>query len=110
MKVARVTAIPLEASFASTFGGSENVPAHLLAPASHFRRVQRTGQMATLVLVESDNGVVGYGGAFGLPRPLAATALIKHVAAPCRLGMNIDEPGTMLADLVRYFEAQGNTR
>ena len=49
MKIRSVSAIPLLATFADAFGGEGNVPAHLLTPASHFRRIRRVGQMATIV-------------------------------------------------------------
>ena len=67
VKVSRLRAIQLEARFADVFGGIDKVPAELLTPAAHFRHIPRTGQVSTLVVVESDDGAVGYGEAFGLP-------------------------------------------
>ena len=61
LKISRLRAIQLEARFADVFGGIDKVPAELLTPAAHFRRIPRTGQVATLVIVESDDGAVGYG-------------------------------------------------
>lgn len=110
MKISRLRAIQLEARFSDVFGGIDKVPAELLAPAAHFRRIPRTGQVATLVVVESDDGAVGYGEAFGLPHAGAATAIINGVVAPALMGATIGEPSEMLADLQTYFVAMGSTR
>ena len=63
-----------------------------------------------LVIVESDDGAVGYGEAFGLPHAGAATAIINGVIAPVLIGASIGQPSEMLADLDRYFTAMGSTR
>ena len=55
--VDRQRALQLEARFADVFGGADKVPAELLTPAAHFRRIPRTGQVSTLVIVESDDGM-----------------------------------------------------
>lgn len=110
MKVARVTAVPLLASFSTIFGGADKVPLHVRTPASHFRRITRVGQMSTLVMVESDDGVVGYGEAFGLPHPMPATALVNDVVAPALVGEDIGEPAQMTQVLYDYFFALGSTR
>lgn len=110
MRVSRLRAVQLEARFADLFGGIEKVPAELLTPAAHFRRIPRSGQVSTLVIVESDDGAVGYGEAFGLPHAGAATAIINGVIAPVLIGASIGQPSEMLADLDRYFTAMGSTR
>jgi D-galactarolactone cycloisomerase len=110
LKISRLRAIQLEAKFADVFGGIDKVPPELMAPAAHFRRIPRTGQVATLVVVESDDGAVGYGEAFGLPHAGAATAIINGVIAPALVGSRIGEPVEMLNDLERYFAAMGSTR
>lgn len=110
MRVARITATPLMASFAAIFGGADKVPQHIRVPASHFRRIPRAGQMTTLVEVESDDGVVGYGEAFGLPHPMSATAIVNEVAAPALVGLEIGEPAEMTQVLYEYFFALGSTR
>lgn len=110
LKISRLRAIQLEARFADVFGGIDKVPAELLAPAAHFRRIPRTGQVATLVVVESDDGAIGYGEAFGLPHAGAATAIINGVIAPALIGATIADPREMLGDLERYFTAMGSTR
>ncbi len=110
MKVARITATPLLASFASIFGGADKVPVHIRTPAAHFRQIPRVGQMTTLVEVETDDGIVGYGEAFGLPHPMSATAIVNEVAAPALLGQEVGEPAEMTRALHDYFFALGSTR
>lgn len=108
MRIRSIEAIPLEASFAAIFGGADKVPPTLLAPAAHFRRIPRRGQVATLVRIASEDGAVGWGEAFGLPAPRAATAIVEAALAPALLGAELDEPGAMLADLRAYFIALGH--
>ncbi len=110
MKLAQLTAFPIEARFADMFGGADRVPIELSAPASHFRRIPRTGQMATIVVVTSDDGHVGYGEAFGLPDAGAAASIVDRVIAPTLTGAQIGDPGMMLDDLRRYFVSMGCTR
>jgi L-alanine-DL-glutamate epimerase-like enolase superfamily enzyme len=107
MRIRSVEAIPVEASFAAIFGGADKVPPTLLAPAAHFRRIPRRGQVATLIRITSEDGAVGWGEAFGLPAPLAATAMVEAVLAPALTGTELGEPGAMLADLRAYFIALG---
>ena len=99
MKIASIRAIPLEATFASVFGGEGQVPAQLRTPAAHFQRIPRKGQFSTLVIVEADDGSVGYGECFGLPHPLQATALINELIAPTVTGATVQDPLSMTMDL-----------
>ena len=110
MKIASIRAIPLEATFASVFGGEGQVPAQLRTPAAHFQRIPRKGQFSTLVIVEADDGSVGYGECFGLPHPLQATALINELIAPTVTGATVQDPLSMTMDLRSYFYALGLTR
>jgi L-alanine-DL-glutamate epimerase-like enolase superfamily enzyme len=110
MKLASVTAVPLQASFAAIYGGEDKIPSHIRTPAAHFRRIPRLGQFTTLVIAESMDGAVGYGECFGLPHPLAASALVEHVIAPALVGSDIDDPVAMTADLRHYFFSMGHTR
>ena len=107
MRIRSVEAIPLEASFASIFGDADKVPQALLTPAAHFQRIPRRGQVSTLVRVTSEDGAVGWGEAFGLPTPLAATAIVNEVIAPVLAGAELEDPGAMQADLRAYFIALG---
>lgn len=110
MRVVRVTATPLLASFADIFGGADKVPPQIRTPAAHFRAIPRVGQMTTLVEVETDDGVVGFGEAFGLPHPMSATAIVNGVIAPALVGQKVGEPAEMTDALYRYFVALGSTR
>ena len=110
MKLVGVDVYPLSATFERQYGGLANVPPEILAPASHFRRIPRTGQYATLVRVTADNGLSGWGEGFGLPYPLAAASLVENVVAPVVIGQDVGEPNAMLADLATYFRALGHTR
>jgi len=110
MKLASLRAIPLEARFADIFGGEDKVPAEFSTPASHFRQIRRTGQMATLVLATSSDGHVGYGEAFGLPYAGAAASIVDGVIAPALTGADLAEPAKMLAALRHYFLSMGITR
>jgi len=110
VRIASVRVHPLEASFADQFGGLEKVPPALLSPASHFRRIKRTGQFATLVEIESSDGLVGWGDAFGLPHALMAATLLEAVIAPALVDMTFSDPVAATADLRTYFHALGLTR
>lgn len=110
MRIAALRTYPLHAAFADMFGGLRNVPASLLSPASHFRRIKRLGQYATLVEVECTDGAVGWGEAFGLPHPIMTASLITAVIAPALVGLEVAEPVAATADLRDYFAALGHTR
>ena len=110
MKIASIRALPLEAAFADIFGGEGQVPPQLKTPAAHFRRIPRRGQYSTLVIVEADDGTIGYGECFGLPHPLQTTALINEIIAPAIIGSVVDDPYAMTSDLRAYFYALGLTR
>lgn len=100
----------LHASFATIFGGIENVPASLRRPASHFQRIERLGQYAALVEAIGDDGQRGWGEAFGLPDPGMAASLIETVIAPALTGTDCDDPTATGLDLKRFFFALGHTR
>lgn len=110
MKLAALRVRVLHASFARLFGGIDRVPMSLRRPASHFQRIERSGQFSTLVEAVSDSGESGWGEAFGLPHPLMAASLIENVMAPALVGVEFDEPSAALSDLKTYFLALGLTR
>ena len=109
-KLARLVALPLYGSFARLYGGLERVPPEILSPASHFRKIPRSGQHSTIVVAESDDGFRGLGEAFGLPRAMASACLVNDVIAPALVGEELGEPSAMLAALRAYFIAMGHTR
>jgi D-galactarolactone cycloisomerase len=108
MKIARIDAVPLEATFARQFGGIDKVPPQLLRPAAHFQKIVRGGQYTTLAVVTADDGTTGIGEAFGLPHPAPTAALIEKVIAPGLVGQEIGDPWEMLAEFRFYFSAMGH--
>ena len=110
MKIVSIRAYPLYASFERLFGGADKVPASMLAPASHFRLIPRTGQHSTVVEIRSDSGLVGIGEAFGLPHSQLTASLIEGVIAPALLGQTLTKPDKLLADMYTFFVALGHTR
>jgi D-galactarolactone cycloisomerase len=110
MKISRIRALPLFASFADAFGGSHRVPPSLLAPSSQFRQIPRLGQYSTLVVVETDDGLSGIGECYGLPYPFSAASLVVGVAAPLLHGKDISDAASIMDQIRVYFLAQGNSR
>ncbi|MBM3522751.1 MAG: mandelate racemase/muconate lactonizing enzyme family protein, partial [Alphaproteobacteria bacterium] len=108
MRIARIEAVALEATFARQFGGIENVPPQLLRPAAHFQKIVRAGQYATFALVTSDDGLTGIGEAFGLPHPTPTAILIEKVIAPGLVGSELGDPHAMLTEYRSYFAALGH--
>jgi D-galactarolactone cycloisomerase len=110
MKIAKIRAVALEATFARQFGGIDKVPPQLLRPAAHFQKIVRAGQYATLVFVSAEDGTTGVGEAFGLPHPAPTAALVEHVIAPGLIGTTLGDPFDMLAEYRFYFAAMGHGR
>jgi L-alanine-DL-glutamate epimerase-like enolase superfamily enzyme len=67
VKITAVRAIALSAPFEKAIGGLDKVPPHVLRPAANQVTVPRLGQASTIVCVETDDGLKGYGEALGLP-------------------------------------------
>ena len=84
MKITKVEAIPLFASFADAFGGP--VPSELSLPAFSMRHNPLLGQGAVIVRIETDAGPLGIGEAMGRPGPRGTAAHINEVLAPMLLG------------------------
>ena len=84
MKITKVEAIPLFASFADAFDG--DVPPELSLPAFSMRNNPLLGQGAVIVRIETDEGLVGIGEAMGRPGPRGTAAHINEVLAPMLLG------------------------
>ena len=83
MKITKVEAIPLFASFADAL---DIVPPELSLPAFSMRNNPLLGQGAVVVHVETDEGLVGIGEAMGRPGPRGTAAHINEVLAPMLLG------------------------
>ena len=110
MKLVSIRAYPLYASFERLYGGLDKVPASMLAPASHFRLIPRSGQHSTVVEIRSDSGLIGIGEAFGLPHSQPTASLIEGVIAPALLGQTLQSPDKLLSNLYAFFVAMGHTR
>ena len=84
MKITKVEAIPLFASFAEALEG--NVPPELSQPAFNMRDNPLLGQGAVIARIETDEGLVGIGEAMGRPGPRGTAAHINEVLAPMLIG------------------------
>lgn len=83
MKISKVEAIPLFASFADALG---DVPSELAHPAFGMRVNPLLGQGAVIVRLTTDNGLVGIGEAMGRPGARGAAAYINELLAPLLIG------------------------
>ncbi len=84
MKITRVEAIPLFASFADALGGK--VPPELSLPAYSMRNNPLLGQGAVITRIETDSGLLGIGEAMGRPGPRGTAAHINEVLSPMLVG------------------------
>ncbi len=84
MKISKVEAIPLFASFAEALEGA--VPPELSQPAFSMRDNPLLGQGAVIVSISTDAGLVGIGEAMGRPGPRGTAAHINEVLAPMLIG------------------------
>lgn len=82
MKITRVEAIPLWASFADALGGADKVPVDLIRPAFGMRLTPLEGQGCVIVRVHTDEGLVGVGESMGRPGPRGHAAFVEDVLAP----------------------------
>ncbi len=82
MRITRVEAIPLWASFADVFGGLDAVPTEISHPAFGMRQTPLAGQGCVIVRVHTDAGFVGIGEAMGRPGPTATASYINDILAP----------------------------
>jgi len=109
LRIASIAAFEMRFPFSRIYGEG-NIPADLLSPASHFQRIKRTGQTATLVVVTDKDGVKGFGECFGLPSPGPSRQLVNEVIAPALSGAQVASPEEALAEFHHYFKALGNSR
>ena len=110
MRIVEITAKPVSVTFEAIFGGAEKVPASLSSPASHFVRFKRTGQHSTLVRVRTDDGVEGFGEAFGLPAPEVSAAAVNHAIAPMFLDLDPSEGLDLYEDAEKHLRNLGHSR
>jgi L-alanine-DL-glutamate epimerase-like enolase superfamily enzyme len=84
MKITDVKAIPVWASFEEALGGK--VPDELARPAFGMRKTVLQGQGAVIVVLTTDEGLVGIGESMGRPGPLGSAGYINEVLAPILIG------------------------
>lgn len=85
LRVARVDAIPLTATFSDLYPGG-SVPDWLLNPAASHRTLRRSGQYSTLVVVTAEDGTQGVGECYGLPSPAVTKQVVDTIIAPLVIG------------------------
>lgn len=108
-KIIEVSAVALTARFADLYGGADAIPATILRPASHFVGIPRTGQYSTLVRIATDDGLVGYGEAWGLPLPQASALWVERIIAPVLIGRDADDIDGVWRELVDYLARVGHS-
>ena len=109
VRIERVEAIALQASFADEYG-TDSVPSWLLRPAASHGVMPRAGQYACIVKVYDEDGRVGVGECYGLPAPQVTATIVANILAPLVVG---EDAMASTALWQRMFDAQapgGRTR
>ncbi|WP_163013825.1 mandelate racemase/muconate lactonizing enzyme family protein [Streptomyces sp. S1] len=88
VRIAKVEALALSASFDDLYDSPEDVPDWLRYPASSHLVLPRRGQYATLVKVHTEDGSVGIGECYGLPSPQVTATVVSTVLAPLLVGQD----------------------
>ncbi|MFF2040846.1 mandelate racemase/muconate lactonizing enzyme family protein [Kitasatospora sp. NPDC058170] len=88
LRITKVEALALSASFDDLYDSPEDVPDWLRYPASSHLVLPRRGQYATLVKVHTEDGSVGIGEAYGLPSPQVTATVVATVLAPLLIGQD----------------------
>ncbi|MGW6541133.1 mandelate racemase/muconate lactonizing enzyme family protein [Streptomyces sp. NPDC055051] len=88
VRIAKIEALALSASFDDLYDSPEDVPDWLRYPASSHLVLPRRGQYATLVKVHAEDGTVGIGECYGLPSPQVTATVVTTVLAPLLIGQD----------------------
>ncbi|MEU3918207.1 mandelate racemase/muconate lactonizing enzyme family protein [Streptomyces sp. NPDC029004] len=88
LRIAKIEALALSASFDDLYDSPEDVPDWLRHPASSHLVLPRRGQYATLVKVHAEDGSVGIGECYGLPSPQVTATVVATVLAPLLIGQD----------------------
>ncbi|ALO05931.1 Mandelate racemase/muconate lactonizing protein [Streptomyces venezuelae] len=88
MRIAKIEALALSASFDDLYDSPEDVPDWLRYPASSHLVLPRRGQYATLVKVHAEDGTIGIGECYGLPSPQVTATVVATVLAPLLIGQD----------------------
>ena len=109
MKIRKINAYPLNATWVKYFGGEKNVPESLLHPSSNFKYSRRLGQHTTLVEVVGEDGLKGYGECFGLPDALYTALYVIKYFDPVLCGLDSDDPEKIWKIMMHMADGIGNT-
>ena len=109
MKIRKINAYPLNATWVKYFGGEENVPESLMHPSSNFKYSRRLGQHTTLVEVVGEDGMKGYGECFGLPDALYSSLYVSRYFDPVLRGLDTDDPVKIWRIMMHMADGIGNT-
>ncbi|WP_435281725.1 mandelate racemase/muconate lactonizing enzyme family protein [Streptomyces koelreuteriae] len=88
VRIAKIEALALSASFDELYDSPDDVPDWLRYPASSHLVLPRRGQYATLVKVHAEDGTVGIGECYGLPSPQVTATVVTTVLAPLLIGQD----------------------
>ncbi|MFE2560062.1 mandelate racemase/muconate lactonizing enzyme family protein [Streptomyces sp. NPDC059352] len=88
VRIAKIEALALSASFDDLYDSPADVPDWLRYPASSHLVLPRRGQYATLVKVHAEDGTIGIGECYGLPSPQVTATVVTTVLAPLLIGQD----------------------
>ncbi|MEU9671763.1 mandelate racemase/muconate lactonizing enzyme family protein [Streptomyces bobili] len=110
VRIAKIEALALSASFDDLYDSPEDVPDWLRYPASSHLVLPRRGQYATLVKVHAENGTVGIGECYGLPSPQVTATVVSTVLAPLLIGQDATATTAVWERLYQGQAAGGHNR
>ncbi|MEU6614181.1 mandelate racemase/muconate lactonizing enzyme family protein [Streptomyces sp. JL1001] len=110
VRIAKIEALALSASFDDLYDSPEDVPDWLRYPASSHLVLPRHGQYATLVKVHAEDGTVGIGECYGLPSPQVTATVVSTVLAPLLIGQDATATTAVWERLYNGQAAGGHNR
>ncbi|MFJ6987217.1 MULTISPECIES: mandelate racemase/muconate lactonizing enzyme family protein [unclassified Streptomyces] len=110
VRIAKIEALALSASFDDLYDSPDDVPDWLRHPAASHLVLPRRGQYATLVKVHADDGTVGIGECYGLPSPQVTATVVATVLAPLLIGQDATATTAVWERLYRGQAAGGHNR
>ncbi|MFF7738864.1 enolase C-terminal domain-like protein [Streptomyces sp. NPDC007984] len=110
VRITKIEALALSASFDDLYDSPEDVPDWLRYPASSHLVLPRRGQYATLVKVHAEDGSVGIGECYGLPSPQVTATVVSTVLAPLLIGQDATASTAVWQRLYHGQAAGGHNR
>ncbi|MFB7619968.1 mandelate racemase/muconate lactonizing enzyme family protein [Kitasatospora sp. NPDC056181] len=110
LRITKVEALALSASFDDLYDSPEDVPDWLRYPASSHLVLPRRGQYATLVKIHTEDGSIGIGEAYGLPSPQVTATVVATVLAPLLIGQDALATAAIWERLFKGQAAGGHNR